>query len=514
MQVRYHEISTLPPLAWGARIDRGSDVVAVFHGRLVETDARGFFEGMWNDSFASFNFTSATIVAGSGAMAGPDQLVFSSSTDHLAPLFSLTKRGSVYVSNSPAFVLSMSEEEPDDIYPFYEHDLVRIYRQGLFCPNGRLRLRSATKLGVHYMTLITIDRRLHMDFKPHRLCEAPHDYRSYERVLLEGTKAIFANGADPARKQVCTPLVPLSRGYDSTAVAVLAKAAGCTDTFTYQDERGRSKYDSGASNARSFLNMNCNVYSRWRYLALDRPVEMEFGYVATSSKAPLAAVEAQLPGRILVLGEFGDIVWDARAARAANQMSKCWARRAMGISEIEFRLRVGFHEFAPATIAARHHRAIEAITLSEEMRPWSVGGDYDRPLPRRMGEEAGVPRDQFGTRKAASGHSRLNEPSRFSLKGIEGYRQFLSKRHAAIAPHVVRYWKARVRWRYRLFDFMNRHGRNLQRNVPSTPVQRHFPFLLNAAPTHLHWDYMFTMQWTVASMRNRYALPEAQTHRD
>ena len=33
------------------------------------------------------------------------------------------------------------------------------------------------------------------------------------------------------------------------------------------------------------------------------------------------------------------------------------------------------------------------------MRPWSVGGGYDRPIPRRIAEEAGVPRQHFGQRK-------------------------------------------------------------------------------------------------------------------
>jgi hypothetical protein len=35
------------------------------------------------------------------------------------------------------------------------------------------------------------------------------------------------------------------------------------------------------------------------------------------------------------------------------------------------------------------------------MRPWSVGGDYDRPIPRRIAEEAGVPRQWFGRVKLA-----------------------------------------------------------------------------------------------------------------
>jgi hypothetical protein len=44
---------------------------------------------------------------------------------------------------------------------------------------------------------------------------------------------------------------------------------------------------------------------------------------------------------------------------------------------------------------------ITAISLSPEMQPWSVASDYDRPIPRRIVEAAGVPRPLFGQRKRA-----------------------------------------------------------------------------------------------------------------
>src|SRR5215831_10031234 len=175
MRFRYHEIPTLPPLAWSARVDRGSDAVSVFHGKFVETHSRGFVEGAWDDSFASLNFTAATIVTGTGGILEHDRVRFTSSTDPHGPLFSIVKAGSVYVSNSPAFVMTVAGEEPDDIYPFYDYDFLRIYRQGLYCPNGRLRLRSATRLGVHFLTIITVDERGSVKFDSHRLCEPPRD---------------------------------------------------------------------------------------------------------------------------------------------------------------------------------------------------------------------------------------------------------------------------------------------------------------------------------------------------
>jgi hypothetical protein len=504
---RYHEIPTLPPLAWCARVDRGSDAVLVFHGTFVETHSRGFIEGAWDDSFASLNFTVATIVAGTGGILEHDRVRFSTSTDHLGPLFSIVKGGSVYVSNSPAFVMTMSGEEPDDVYPFYEYDILRIYRQGLYCPNGHLRLRSAIPLRVHFTTIITIDERGSVRFDSHRLCEPPRDYQSYKELLLKGTRKVLNNGADPARKRRYGPLASLSRGYDSTASTVLARSAGCTEAFTYVDDRSDDpKRDSGASNARFFLGMACKVYSRWQYLALDSCAEAEFGYGTANCAVPLAAAEHQLSGRILILGEFGGTIWDPKAAKVLDQLSRPWVRYTLGLSAIEFRLRVGYHVFAPPSIAARHNQKIHDIAIAEEMRPWSVGGGYDRPIPRRIAEEAGLPRDRFGTRKAASGHCRLTEPSRFSAKALNDYRQFVSQRHAEISRHIYNYWRARARWRHYLW---NTTGYDGHRYVHSTSLQRHFPFILNAKPIRVPWDYMFTFQWTVASMRSRYALPAA-----
>ncbi|TMH49693.1 MAG: hypothetical protein E6H60_09725 [Betaproteobacteria bacterium] len=511
MLFRYHEISTLPPLAWGARVDRGGDAALVFHGMFVETHSRGFIEGAWNDSFASLNFTAATIVAGTGGILEHDRVRFSTSTDRLGPLFSIVKDGSVYVSNSPAFVMTMSGEEPDDIYPFYDYDLLHIYRQGLYCPNGHLRLRSATRLGVHFSTIITVDERAAVRFDSHRLCELPRDYQTYKELLLEGTRKVLDNGADPARKRSYGPLASLSRGYDSTAATVLAKAAGCADAFTYIDDRCRDpKCDSGASNARFFLGMRCKVYSRWQYLALGSCPEAEFGYAAANSMVPLAAVEDQLPGRILILGDYGDTIWDPKAAKVSNQLSRPWVRHTHGLSPVEFRLRVAYLAFAPASIAARHNRIIHDIATSEAMRPWSVGGGYDRPIPRRIAEEAGLPRDRFGIDKVASSHSHLRDPSRFSEKGLNHYRRFVSQRHAEVPRPIYNYWRARARWRHYLWT--NTNGHEDLRYVHSTPLQRHFPFILNAKPIPIPWDYMFTFQWTVASMRSRYALPQVSVH--
>ena len=59
------------------------------------------------------------------------------------------------------------------------------------------------------------------------------------------------------------------------------------------------------------------------------------------------------------------------------------------------------------------------------MDPWRIGTDYDRPIPRRIAEQAGVSRELFGRRKMASvtEFPSLGAPHSVDLK--ESYFEFL-----------------------------------------------------------------------------------------
>jgi hypothetical protein len=507
VEFRYHEVATLPRLAWCARVTAGDDVVPVFHGPRVETSASGFIEGAWNGAFEAFDLARATVICGTAGAAAQDEVRFHASTDQHGVLFSVRRGSALFVSNSPAFVLAVSGEAPDPIYPFYAYDLLAIFRQGLHCPDGRLRLRSGKALHVHYTTVIRLNQHGEVRFEPQPLCAPPRDYRAYEALLHEGVGAVLANAADLRRRYPFTPLAPLSRGYDSTAAAVLARRFGATEAYTYVDSRQDDPLrDCGTAIARA-LGLTCTEYDRWAYLALDRLPEVEFGYGPLSSTVPLAAVERQLEGRIVVSGESGDPVWDPRRARVFERMSRPWIRFAHGLSLIEHRLRTGYVVFLPACIAALHNRALHDIAVAPEMRPWSVGGSYDRPIPRRLCEEAGLARDAFGTRKLASGHSHLNDASRLSPHGLERYRAFVQQSHATVPAGEQRRWRTRARLRERMWDLL----RPRQRYVRSNRLRRSLPFLLNAPPIRIPWDFMFTFQWTVATLRDRYRLPGEST---
>jgi hypothetical protein len=72
-----------------------------------------------------------------------------------------------------------------------------------------------------------------------------------------------------------------------------------------------------------------------------------------------------------------------------------------GCSLIEARLASGVIDCAVPYLFARSMKSINAITESSELRPWRLDNDYDRPIPRRLLEERGIPRAWFGHGKKA-----------------------------------------------------------------------------------------------------------------
>jgi hypothetical protein len=70
-----------------------------------------------------------------------------------------------------------------------------------------------------------------------------------------------------------------------------------------------------------------------------------------------------------------------------------------GTALTEYRLWAGFLHCPIAFFGARSAAAIKAISNSAEMKPWDVGGRYNRPICRRVVEQAGVPREVFGAHK-------------------------------------------------------------------------------------------------------------------
>jgi hypothetical protein len=318
-------------------------------------------------------------------------------------------------------------------------------------------------------------------------------------------KAVFQNAGDSERRIRYRSLAAISRGYDSSATCVLARDAGCRNAVTLLDSlEANPGLDSGGDNARR-LGMECLEVDRWHFLNADPATIAELSLFAMSCDSPMVGFEDALRHSIMVSGHFGDTIWDPVKAAVCRELSQTWSRQASGISMLEYRLRVGFLSFAPPAIMARNHLAIHAITHDAAMRPWHVPGSYNRPIARRIIEDAGIPRSEIAAEKRGGGHANFNADGKYSYPAVDHYREFVTRLHEDISPARKAAWRARVHLDFHLWRTL---GVNKKRPVASTPLQRRFPFFLNSPPIKIGWPSMFTFQWAHALLSPHYRLLE------
>lgn len=396
----------LPPLAWCARVGRQTREVLLHHGTGVEVHDHAFCEGAWNGDFDRSDFTNATVFAGSGGRIVDDGVLFASSTDTLERLHLLRTGDAALVSNSLPFLLAAAGDSCDPRYSTfqYQQDL-RTILHGIHKYKRTLPTRSGNTVELFYFCNLHLNADLIASRRAKRCPQPFSSYADYRRFLEDELRAVAANAASPSRRVQYPPLTTISSGYDSPACAVIARDIGCKEAVTFKDgellaERDVSQKqvvsDSGTPIGQQ-LGITMIEGDRHAYKTMGTSVVAEFlvGSVVLLDLV-LAGFEQTLRQRLFITGFLGDGVWDVGAHAVGSEI----ARSVMGGNSLsEFRLRTGFIHLPLPYMAAVQHPSIHAISRSPEMQPWTLGNDYDRPIPRRIVEEAGVPREMFGQEK-------------------------------------------------------------------------------------------------------------------
>jgi hypothetical protein len=401
MPLSFHAVSALPRLAWGARVLRGDPVVQVWHGPWVETRSDAFVEGAWDAPFAPAEFDRSPVLAGSGGCLTRDGVLFASPANMYERLHSIRVDGTLVVSNSLAFALALSGSRLDPSYHRYYSDLLDHYRSGIRVRSKHLRLAGGRRVALHDCCNLLVTpslerRRIEKAWGP-----APSGYDDYARQLSDTLGRMIDNAAAESRRVRYRPLVMLSQGYDTTAVAALASRFGCREAVTFLQSGGPGGYgdDSGEEIGRC-LGYDVTGYERSDYTRVPGYRPEEFYLEPWGVDCTMAAMENQLPGTLLLSGRSAETVWSRTGVGRwglpdLQHPIDITAGCALG----ELRLRLGFLHFAPATVAAIHAPVIHPWNASPELAPWSIGGRYDKPIARRIAEEAGVPRHLFGQQK-------------------------------------------------------------------------------------------------------------------
>jgi hypothetical protein len=295
----------------------------------------------------------------------------------------------------------------------------------------------------YFWNLVWDGTALHDVEKPFR----SRDFGTYDkyRSFLDTAVHGLAENAQASQRTHPFGLVStLSSGYDSAVATALARQAGCTEAFGFDADSG-GRGDDGSAVAEA-LGLRFHLLET----ASGPGADVLFLAAGTGEggDATFKRAESLLAGRLAFFGHWGDAIWGFEEMVVDHNIVRFGVS---GTSFVEYRLVAGFLQCAVPMMGGRQIRDLRRLGRTPELGPWSVGGDYDRPIARRILEEAGVPRDAFGSRKRGV-FLRPPRPTNFLTPELrrDYYRWLRSRRlqfvrHRTIPPSPA--WDALTRLR-------------------------------------------------------------------
>ena len=483
----------LPRLAWLMTLGQGAPQLDC--GTDIEVGADWFFEGAWAGPFAEGDFWQ-TSCFGTGGRVTRDGVLFTPPDHFLDRLCLYQTSDGVLVSNSLPFVLERAGRSlRHDISDYFER--FADVRFGL--DHGCTELPLA---GGGYVTLwawhhLLVKSDLSVVLRKKTRTAPLESFEAYEDYLLKELAAVFDNASDPSRQeQRYLPLSTLSRGYDSTAVTALAVEQGCSEALIFPKSRakfGRPARDDSGAEAASALGVIALPRDRLAYRNRNDLPEIE----TMGAGSEFSSVKDDLSGRVLLTGHMGDTIWDRIPTAVARDLA---LGRLGGHNKTELRLASGFIHVPVPYLGGCDQPDIVKISQSEEMKPWSMGTLYDRPICRRIAEERGIPRHVFGQSKRATGVFFRDEGIRATM-APRSYADYTVYRRA-VRP--LPGWRVRLtdRWcaaKRVINSVLSRGTHGLSR---LTGRRLRAP-LLSDDPG-LNGEEAFLFQWATARLKQRY----------
>lgn len=383
-------------------------------GSGVERLANGFFEGVWAGPFAEPRTAADCHAFGSGALVDEDSLTILLPKHMFEACYMLraVDTGEWHIANSLCHCLAAGGMNVASAFfkTVFSSLHARAHAQtraGIGRYNPLLAASESHELFALYYCNFRVFADGSIGFCQPYLGRKYKDFSDYRGYLVRTLEELIANATSKARSFPLTPIATVSKGYDSPAVAVLAREAGCREALCMDVAVGGVD-DSGSDLASELgLAVHNHPHPLGRHIS---DLNMRFGvddggreleFVATAGLGDdigSAGFEPSLPDRMLFTGAWGDSIWPRTSTVGAGVP----VRILFGKSLTEYRLRVGFAHVPAPVIGAFFPWSIAAISASPSMRAYWVGGPYDRPIPRRIVEEAGIRRGAFATSKVAT----------------------------------------------------------------------------------------------------------------
>lgn len=406
-----------PQGAWFARWSKSEQTVHVLHGSGVIVRADRLFEGVWDGDFAEGRFVEATVFTGSGIRLQADSVELIPSLDFQNACVFVNPDSSddeQCASNSLLCWLTQTGNALDPTWGDYYIDLVRVFSVGIVDELPTLRLKDGARVGVVALAGWSISAQGGERMPSAEVDWFEPNFASYRAFIKGVMTRIQENATSPDRPKPLGVKTTLSTGYDSVAVSVLARELGVTEAITIlgrEDARELGKR----------LGLELRARHRSRSLLLPNRVVHECFAMPIGQNRPLAIFERELTDSVLFSGQGGDITWGMKRWFEDERLRAPKFHAMVLISQLEHRLRVGYSLVAVGVIGNRRADRVMAITTSPEMVDFQEG-ERGRPIPRRIGVEAGIPAELFGQTKTAGA---IAAPEVFSGLWNRSFKKFL-----------------------------------------------------------------------------------------
>jgi hypothetical protein len=224
-------------------------------------------------------------------------------------------------------------------------------------------------------------------------------FEDYEQFLRTTMLAIRDNLEDAQRQFPVTPVATISKGYDSPASVVVAEPLGIQTALTISRAGKLSQYDdSGFEIAKTLGIPVTSVRSKVSHY---RDYDLMWAGLGHHHDLNMTLFDYPNDLSLLMVGTHGDVVWQKglteEFAATGHFLDRGGDTSGCGLTE--WRLHKGVFLACIPCVGAVKLDCLRLINGSSSMDPWRVGGDYDRPIPRRIVEQRGIAREAFGNRK-------------------------------------------------------------------------------------------------------------------
>lgn len=446
MKFIYKRNEKLPSLSWVAEM-KTADEILVIHGAQVECHENFFVAGVWDGDFEKGEFDTALSFHGTGAVLNDINSVSFVTPTHLQEsVYSFSEENRLVLSNSIPFLLSYTDDELDADYYGYEYDLNSIFFGKKKCVK-KLKTKK-TILNLHRYCNLVVNSDLSYEERS-KGCELPFStFDEYKSKMLEILGRIIQNASDAHRLTKYKLVTTISSGYDASAVSALVHEFGCNTALTFSSPE-KYREDSGVEVAQYLGYTNVIEGDGEAYRQNTNLWEAESAAGGdVGCLVPLNTFEDVYKDSLLFLGLKGDCIF-GKDESEANRNFDFISMSIAAEQNPEHYLRNNTIAISVPLILGYEWPSIYKISNSPEMQKFSVGGNYDRPIPRRIVEEKGVPRVAFGFKKKGAGftfrfqptlHSVQAKMSPTSYESLLKYKKQLKRSNMKFLMHAYKYY--------------------------------------------------------------------------